>query len=156
MYREMRRKDRQMLDADALNILVKGEYGMLATSDKQNLPYVVPMSYVYADNCIYLHCATEGQKLDNIVENPKVSFCVVGDTKVIPEDFGTAFESVILFGTAEIVQDMEEKLKGLRALVVKYSIDFKVQGEEYIKKDFNKTRVIKINIEHMTGKQRDK
>jgi uncharacterized protein len=155
MYREMRRKDRQMLDADALNILVKGEHGMLATSDKQNLPYVVPMSYVYVDNCIYLHCATEGQKLDNIVENPKVSFCVVGDTKVIPEDFGTAFESVILFGTAEIVQDMEEKLKGLRALVVKYSIDFKVQGEEYIKKDFNLTRVIKINIEHMTGKQRD-
>jgi uncharacterized protein len=155
MYREMRRKDRQMLDADALNILKKGEYGMLATSDKQNLPYVVPMSYVYVDNCIYLHCATEGQKLDNIVENPKVSFCVVGDTKVIPEDFGTAFESVILFGTAEIVQDMEEKLKGLRALVVKYSIDFKVQGEEYIKKDFNLTRVIKINIEHMTGKQRD-
>jgi uncharacterized protein len=155
MYREMRRKDRQMLDADALNILVKGEYGMLATSDKQNLPYVVPMSYVYVDNCIYLHCATEGQKLDNIIENPKVSFCVVGNTKVIPEDFGTAFESVILFGTAEIVQDMEEKLKGLRALVVKYSIDFKVQGEEYIKKDFNLTRVIKINIEHMTGKQRD-
>lgn len=156
MYREMRRKDRQMLDADALNILVKGEYGMLATSDMQNLPYVVPMSYVYVDNCIYLHCATEGQKLDNIKENPKVSFCVVGDTKVIPEEFGTAFESVILFGNAEIIDDMQEKLKGLRALVEKYSLEFKVKGEEYIKKDSNKTRVIKINIEHITGKQRDK
>lgn len=156
MYREMRRKDRQLLDVDAFNILKKGEYGMLATSDMQNLPYVVPMSYVYVDNCIYLHCATDGQKLDNIKENPKVSFCVVGDTKVIPEEFGTAFESVILFGTAEIIDDMQEKLKGLRALVEKYSLEFKMQGEEYIKKDSNITRVIKINIEHITGKQRDK
>ena len=151
----MRRKDRQMLDVDALHILKKCEYGMLATSDVQNLPYVVPMSYVYVDNCIYLHCATAGQKLDNIIANPKVSFCVVGDTKVIPESFGTAFESVILFGTAVIVEDMQEKLKGLRALVEKYSLEFKVQGEEYIKKDSNLTRVIKINIEHITGKHRD-
>jgi len=156
MYREMRRKDRQLLDVDAFNILAKGEYGMLATSDMQNLPYVVPMSYVYVDNCIYLHCATEGQKLDNIKENPKVSFCVVGDTKVIPENFGTAFESIILFGKAEIIQDKQEMVKGLRALVNKYSYDYKVQGEEYINKDAGSTRVIKINIEHITGKQRDK
>lgn len=156
MYREMRRKDRQMLDADALNILKKGEYGMLATCDMQSLPYVVPMSYVYVDNCIYLHCATEGQKLDNIIANPKVSFCVVGNTRVIPEAFGTAFESVILFGTAEIIQDNKEKIEGLRALVGKYSSGYKVQGEEYINKDLTLTRVIKINIEHITGKQRDK
>ena len=155
MYREMRRKDRQLSDVDALNILKKGEYGMLATSDIQNFPYVAPMSYVYVDNCIYLHCATEGQKLDNIKENAKVSFCVVGDTKVIPESFGTAFESVILFGTAEIIQDKQEMVKGLRALVAKYSSDFKALGEEYINKDSGSTRVIKINILHITGKNRE-
>lgn len=154
MYREMRRKDRKMLEADAICILEKGEYGMLATSDTLNNPYVVPMSYAYVDNCIILHCATQGQKLDNIIANPKVSFCVVGSTKIIPESFSTAYESVILFGTAEIVQDNMEKINGLRALVDKYSPDFKMQGAEYINKDMSLTRVIKINIEHITGKQR--
>ena len=154
MYREMRRKDRLMLDEDALILLKKCEFGMLATCDLQNIPYVVPMSYTYANNCIYLHCATAGQKLDNIKANPKVSFCVVGDTKVIPESFSTAFESVILFGTAEIIEDKQEKINGLRALVDKYSKGYKMQGEDYINKDMSLTRVIKIHIEHFTGKQR--
>ncbi|OGO77114.1 MAG: MFS transporter [Clostridiales bacterium GWB2_37_7] len=156
MYREMRRKDRQVTQEEALKILKKAEYGILATSDEQNLPYGVPLSYAYEDHCIYFHCAAIGQKLDNIKVNPKVSFCVVGDTKVIPEEFGTAFESVIVFGTAEIIHDNEEKAKGLRALVDKYSPDFKAAGEEYIKKDFALTSVVRINVEHYTGKQRDK
>ncbi|MDF2839594.1 MAG: transporter, partial [Clostridia bacterium] len=77
MYREMRRKDRQVSQDEALDILKKGEYGILSTSDAQNIPYGVPMSYAYADKYIYLHGATVGQKLDNIKANPKVSFCVV-------------------------------------------------------------------------------
>jgi uncharacterized protein len=154
MYREMRRKDRQVSQEEALDILKKGEYGILSTCDEQNLPYGVPISYAYTDNCIYLHSANVGQKLDNITANPKVSFCVVGDTKVIPEEFGTAFESIIAFGTAEIVQDIKEKAKGLRALVEKYSPDFKAAGEEYIKKDFALTKVVRINLEHITGKKR--
>jgi nitroimidazol reductase NimA-like FMN-containing flavoprotein (pyridoxamine 5'-phosphate oxidase superfamily) len=154
MYREMRRKDRKMSEADAQKVLAKCEYGMLATSDAQNNPYVVPMSYAYADNCIYLHSAKAGQKLDNIIANPKVSFCVVGDTKVIPEEFATEYESVILFGTAEIIEDKQEKFKGLMALVDKYSPGFKMQGADYANKDMSLTRVIKINIEHITGKQK--
>lgn len=154
MYREMRRKDRLMLDSEALDILIKGEYGMLATCDAKSMPYVVPMSYAYADNCLYLHCAKAGHKLDNIIANPKVSFCVVGNTKVLPEEFATAYESVILFGTAEIIEDKQEKINGLMTLVDKYSPGFKMQGAEYINKDMNLTRVIKINIEHITGKQR--
>lgn len=155
MYREMRRKDRQVSKEEAIKLLEKGEYGILATSDQNNLPYGVPLSYVYVDNAIYFHCATVGQKLDNIKVNPKVSFCVIGDTKVIPEAFSTAFESVITFGTAMVVEDRTEKAKGLRALVAKYSPDFMVAGEEYMKKDFALTSVVRIELEHITGKQRD-
>ena len=57
MYREMRRKDRQVTQEEALKILKKAEYGILATSDEQNLPYGVPLSYAYEDHCIYFHCA---------------------------------------------------------------------------------------------------
>jgi nitroimidazol reductase NimA-like FMN-containing flavoprotein (pyridoxamine 5'-phosphate oxidase superfamily) len=155
MHREMRRKDRQTSTEAAIDIIQRGEYGTLATLGEDNMPYVVPLSYAYVENCIYFHCAKVGHKLDNIKINPKVSFCVVGDTKVIPDQFSTAFKSIIAFGTAEIIQDNVAKIKGLKALIEKYSPDFKVEGDEYINKDFSLTSVVKIHIEHITGKHRD-
>lgn len=155
MHREMRRKDRQTTKEFAISLLQKCEYGILATSGKDNMPYAVPISYAYADDSIFLHCAVEGHKLDNIKANPKVSFTVVGNTNVLPDKFSTAFESTVIFGNAEILQDKEEKAKGLRALVEKYSPDFKIEGEEYINRAFDATCVVRINIEHITGKQRD-
>jgi nitroimidazol reductase NimA-like FMN-containing flavoprotein (pyridoxamine 5'-phosphate oxidase superfamily) len=155
MHREMRRRDRQTSTEAAMNILQRGEYGILATLGENNMPYAVPLSYAYVENCIYFHCAKVGHKLDNIKDNPKVSFCVVGDTKIIPNQFSTAFESIIAFGTAEIIEDKEEKIKGLKALIEKYSPDFKMEGDAYINKDFNLTSVVRIHIEHITGKQRD-
>ncbi|MDF2891616.1 MAG: Pyridoxamine 5-phosphate oxidase-related FMN-binding [Clostridia bacterium] len=107
MHREMRRKDRQTSTEAAMDILQRGEYGILATLGENNMPYAVPLSYANVENCIYFHCAKVGHKLDNIKANSKVSFCVVGDTKVIPNQFSTSFESIIAFGTAEIIEDKE-------------------------------------------------
>ena len=155
MYREMRRKDRQATQEEAVQILVKGQYGILATLGEDNMPYAVPLSYAYANNCIYFHCAIEGHKLDNIKRNPKISFCVVGDTKVLPDKFSTVFESVVVFGKAELINDKVEKAKGLSILVDKYSPEFTMEGEEYINRAIDATCVVKINIEHITGKQRN-
>ena len=43
--REMRRKDRLLDSADAVEILKNGEYGVLATVTEDGSPYSVPMSY---------------------------------------------------------------------------------------------------------------
>lgn len=153
MFREMRRQDRKMTDKEAIELLIKGEYGVLSTIGKDLYAYGVPLSYAYVDGAIYFHCANEGQKLDNINDNNKVSFCVVADTRVIPEKFTTNFESVIVFGKAQISLD-DEKRKGLLALVEKYSPDFIEKGTAYMNSDINKTTVFKIDIEHISGKAR--
>lgn len=42
----MRRKDRAISDTEARALLEKAEYGFLATTGNDGLPYGVPLSYV--------------------------------------------------------------------------------------------------------------
>jgi uncharacterized protein len=149
----MRRIDRALSEGEASEILTKGEYGILSTASKAGQPYGVPLSYGYAGNSIFFHCALEGHVIDNMKENDKVSFCVVGQTQVLPAKFSTKYESVVVFGkVSEIIGD--EKQKGLLELVKKYSVGFINEGLKYIESDGGKTRAYKIVIESMTGKAR--
>lgn len=61
----------------------RGEYGFLAMCGVGGYGYGLPMSYVADGDRIYFHCAPEGEKLDAIRENDRVSFCVVDRTRVI-------------------------------------------------------------------------
>ena len=155
MERKLRRDDRAISDGEAQAILQAGEYGVLSTVSVDGQPYGVPVSYAYVGDVLYFHCAVEGHKLDNLKDNNKVSFCVVGKTQVLPDKFATNYESVIVFGTAVEVID-EEKHAGLVEILKKYSPDFMEKGERYIANDSPKARVYKIVIESMTGKARKK
>ncbi|MDF2873829.1 MAG: putative flavin-nucleotide-binding protein [Sporomusa sp.] len=153
MFKQMRRCDRQAGVEDTVAILEKCEYGVLSTVNPDSVPYGVPLSYIYKDGSIYFHSAGEGHKLDNITANSKVSFCVVGDKKSLPEKFTTNYESVIVFGQASPVQGAEKEAV-LLALISKYAPDHMVAGAEYARKAGDKTTVIKVIIEHITGKVR--
>jgi nitroimidazol reductase NimA-like FMN-containing flavoprotein (pyridoxamine 5'-phosphate oxidase superfamily) len=153
MFREMRRKDREIKDNEVIDLLVNSDYGILSTVSQNGYPYGVPVSFVFANNSIYFHCATEGHKLDNLLNNNQVSFCIVGQTCVLPDKFSTKYESVILFGIAnEVFED--EKNIALLEILKKYSPDYLEKGKEYIKNKNEALKVIKISIEHCTGKAR--
>lgn len=150
--RKMRRKDKQIEKNEAIKLLVDCEYGVLSTVADDGQPYGVPLNYVYKDNCLYFHCALIGHKIDNIANNPKVSFCVVGETKVLPADFSTHYESAIAFGTASEIEGTE-RYNALIGLLEKYSSEFMAEGKEFIEKEDKATKVIKIEIEHVSGKK---
>lgn len=154
MFKEMRRKDRLLDEQRTLEVLKTGQYGVLSTSGENGYAYGVPLNYTYMDGSIYFHCATEGNKLENINYNNKVSFCVIGETMPVPETFSYKYECVIVFGTASEALDQEKKA-ALVALIEKYSPEFLEKGMKYIEKDMNKTTVIKISIEQITGKSND-
>jgi len=147
----MRRKDKAMQDGAIINLLQNGEYGVLSTVGGNEQPYGVPLNYVLMNNCIYFHCALEGHKLDNLALNHKVSFCVVGRTNLLPAEFSTEFESVIVFGRASVIEG-EERYQALNALVEKYSQEFVSEGSAYIEKFDSRTHVVRIEIAKMTGK----
>jgi nitroimidazol reductase NimA-like FMN-containing flavoprotein (pyridoxamine 5'-phosphate oxidase superfamily) len=147
----MRRKDKAVDRDAAIHLLQTGEYGVLSTVDAQGQPYGVPLNYVFHDGGLYFHCALQGHKLDNLLANRRASFCVVGRTRVLPAEFNTEYESVIVFGEASVVQG-EERYRALMCLVEKYSPDFVEEGREYIKLHDSRTMVVKLHIRSMTGK----
>ncbi len=151
MFRKLRRKEKQMPEQEAFEVLKNGREGVLATLGADGYPYAVPLNYALYDGNIYFHCAKTGHKIDNLAHHARVSFCVVADAEIIPEKFSTRFTSVIVFGTAAEVFD-DEKAAGLLALVQRYSNEYIEEGKKYIASDMNKTKVFKIEIEQITGK----
>jgi len=98
MFKKMRRREKELSNAEIFAVLDKGEYGILSTVDSDGYPYGVPVHYAYDNGSIYFHSAVSGHKLDNINNNCNVSFCVVVDDRVIPSSFTTRYKSVIAFG----------------------------------------------------------
>ncbi len=153
--KDLRRKDRAITEEEAMALLSRAEYGVLSTVSENMKPYGVPLNFCIIDRCIYFHCAVEGRKIDNIKQNKSVSFCTVGNTEILPDQFGTKYESVIVSGEVEEVFD-DNKQVALEGLLHKYSPDFFDKGLKYIEALREKTRVFKITINSLSGKARKK
>jgi uncharacterized protein len=152
MFREMRRKKQLLFEAETLEILQSCTSGVLAVTGDNDYPYAVPLSYAYKGGKLFFHFAKEGHKLDSIVKNNKVSFCVIKTDDVIPKTFTTHFCSVIVFGRARILTEDIEKKYALECLLEKYSPDYVTEGRSEIERELKLVRVAEVQIEHMTGK----
>ena len=116
MFREMRRKKQALPPEECAAILTKGTSGVLALAGGAGYPYAVPLSYVFAEDRLYFHCAKSGHKLDAIRQDDRASFCVVGQDQIVPEAYTTWFRSVIVFGTVRILEDPAEKRAAIEML----------------------------------------
>lgn len=153
MQHQMRRKDREITRTEAMELLECSEYGILSTCGSDGQPYGIPLSYSVLNDTIYFHCALEGRKLLNIEHDNRVSFCVVGRTEVLPDQFATRYESVVVYGTAQEVVG-EERQQALEGLLEKYSSEYFSEGKEYIKAKDKLTKVFSILVENISGKAR--
>lgn len=153
MFREMRRKKQLLPKESAERILKNGSTGVLAVSGDDGYPYAVPLNYVYEDGRIYFHCARSGHKLDAIRRSSKVSFCVIDGDKIVPDIFATNYRSAIAFGRAKEVDDDAEKAQAMRLFNSKYAPGLPEEGEKEIQKDWNFLSVIRMDVEHFTGKE---
>lgn len=151
MFREMRRKDKLMEHMQVEKIMEDGSYGTLSVIGDSGYPYAVPLNFVYHENAIYFHSATNGHKIDAISADSKVCFTIVDSETIIPEDLNTHFKSVVVFGRASLL-DGEEKLKFLKLLGMKYSGMYEAVVDQGISRELNRTAMIKLQIEHVEGK----
>lgn len=154
----MTRREREITDRnEILEILNKCKVVHIGLTDK-NQPYIVPMNYGYtmADDqlTLYLHGAAQGYKLDVMRANPNTCFEMECD--VVPFEgevacqYGTCYSSIIGRGTAEIVEDTEEKKQAM-------SILMKTQtGKDFTFDDrmVSIVSVIKIHVTEYTAKRR--
>jgi nitroimidazol reductase NimA-like FMN-containing flavoprotein (pyridoxamine 5'-phosphate oxidase superfamily) len=152
MFAEIRRKERAMEPQQVREALECGEHGILSMCGVNGYGYGIPLNYVLEDNHLYFHCAVEGEKLRNLSENNKVSFCVVQNAEVIADKFTTNYQSIIAFGKATFVSSEDEIRRAMLLLVKKYSPEYMETGEKYINQAIKRIQVIRLDIEHLTGK----
>lgn len=115
--------------------------GRIASIDINGYPQIIPMNFVYLQqgylnnnltdtirrsDAVYMHSYPLGEKLDNIKRNPKVGFevdrhiCFLPSYYFHPTDASqadTLYISVVIKGTAYIVEDNEEKSQALNGLM---------------------------------------
>ena len=149
----MRRNDKQINDAAVIDNILRGATVCRLGMCQGDRPYVVPLCFGYEDNALYFHCARDGRKLDILRANSNVCFEVDIDCEVVKAgqacDWGMKYKSVIGFGTAVFIEDVELKRKGLDVIMRQYSdgaFEYPVNAIEDIV-------FIKVEIDSMTGKQ---
>ena len=153
MFREMRRFKQLLPQETAVEILNRNTSGTLALSGDDDYPYAVPISYVYVEGKLYFHSAKAGHKIDAIKKHEKVSFCVIDQDQVVPEKYTTYYRSVIAFGKARLVEDMDEMRRIATVLAMKYSADFKDGISKEIDSSIRNMAIVEMTIDHMTAKE---
>ena len=151
MAHEMKRQEKRMPEAEALDLIKNAEYGVFSTQGEDGA-YGVPVHAALLGETLYIHCALTGHKLENIKADPRVCFSVVEDVTVVEKKFTTRFKSALAFGRARLAQG-DEKRAGLLALVEKFAPEHKKSGATYIDSAFDKTAVIAIDVDRIVGKE---
>jgi nitroimidazol reductase NimA-like FMN-containing flavoprotein (pyridoxamine 5'-phosphate oxidase superfamily) len=150
----MRKANQEITDPKILTeILTNSKICRLAMID-QGLPYILPFNYGYHKNCIYIHSAPVGKKIDILKENPMVCFEVEYQADVVEDEiackWSALYRSVVGYGNVEIVTDFEEKKRGLEIIMLQHGFKGKM---EFDPKEVEFIVVLKLNISTMTGKQ---
>ncbi len=118
-------EDRQVMH----DVLATVEVGYLGILTPDGYPRVVPLSFVAEDDTIILHGASRGEKFEVLKESPPVTFSATIPYANIPSnwmmpDMACAatvfFKSVQINGHAHIIDDLEEKARGLQRFMEKY------------------------------------
>ena len=151
--RLMRRKDREITDRSEIDALIRSQKLMHLALVDGDRPFLVPVFYAFDGAALYFHSASAGTKIEILKRNQNVCF-EIGDWQGIIEsgvacDFEAKHRTVIGFGRAFLVDDEAEKITALDRLVA----NFTAKKFEYPKANLNCTRVIRIEIVSVKGKQ---
>ena len=160
---QIRQKKLEWTDQAQINeFLLTAKTGFLGLAHGQ-LPYVIPLNFVWKDDAIYFHGAAEGRKVKIIEENSKACFTVSEDlgtlTNPVPAKTDTAYRSVMIFGEAELVTELEESVLAMQEMLNKYVPGYFEMAlssshvDKYRSSLGSRTAVYKIKAIEMTAKE---
>ena len=116
-------------------------------------PYVVPMGFAYSEGKVFFHTCSKGLKMESLRRNAHVCFEV---DEALSD--ATMSKSVIIFGTAEIIEDEQRMIPYLQKLIDKYRVP--LNFEEYMRKpgrnrdsELKAARICLITPTKITGRK---
>lgn len=150
-----------MEDAWIRSFLDRAPFGFLATvSDGQ--PFLNSNIFVYDEpaHAIYLHTARTGRTRTNMDAGEPVCFSVAVMGRLLPAaealEFSVEYASVVVFGSARVVEDPAEQSRGLQLLLDRYAPHLR-PGRDYRPiqpGELDRTAVYRLDIESWSGKQK--
>lgn len=154
----MRRRERKIREKETLLAMLKWTpVGRIATINRKGYPVIKPVNFLYRDQKLYIHASLRGEKMEDIRRGSPVCFelddpIAYGSSPGPACMAGYYYRSLIIKGRATSLKEKEKKWKVLEGLMEKYQPE---AGYGPIsEKVMEKTAIIEISIEEMTGKER--
>jgi nitroimidazol reductase NimA-like FMN-containing flavoprotein (pyridoxamine 5'-phosphate oxidase superfamily) len=104
-------KPRELSREESIDLLSKARYGRLGLCI-EGRPYVIPMSFVYSLDKIFLHSRNSGRKVEAARKNPSVCF-------EVDHLIENKWRSVIVAGVAVLSTSMEAKARMFEAFTAR-------------------------------------
>ena len=150
----MRRADKEIKSKSEMERIIRSVNTCRVGFVDGNKPYVLPFNFGYSKGAIYIHCATEGKKLDLIRKNSNVFVEIDTDNAAVgasdPCNYGFRYRSVLSPGKASIITGEKEKVMAL-GVIMRH-----ITGMSFRKFNISKMasiRIIKVVLNGMTGKK---
>ena len=150
----MRRTDKEIGSREEINAIIRGSHVCRIALAMDNMPYIIPVSFGYDGESIYIHTAKEGKKINYFKNSNNVCFEFERNVKLIGNQENACkwtffYESVIGFGKIHELESLEQREVGLNRIMSQYSGKKWVFGEDPLKN----IRVWEIEITSITGKR---
>lgn len=150
----MRRHDKEITSRREIDAIIRSALVCRIALAKGDEPYVVPVSFGYDGDALFIHTAKRGRKIEFFAANSRVCFELENNVSLQTDDRDACkwtfeFESVIGYGSISELETAEDRARGLNQIMLHYS------GREWEIDDAATatTRVWRIDIESVTGKR---
>ncbi len=152
-----RRKEKEIVDGNEINRILKaGKYIVIALAH-ENIPYIVTLSYGFdaAQNYLYFHAANTGAKLDFIQHNAAACGTIIEDRGYLTGQCDHNYASLVIRGQIRQVETLDEKKHGLNVLLNHLEPNPKPILERNIQDDssYQKVTILRFEIESISGKE---
>jgi len=152
----MQKTERELTEAEDIEgLLQRGKYASIALC-RDDEPYIVTLSYGYdrQSRSLYFHTALKGLKNEILATNPRACATIIEDLGYIATQCTHAYRSAVLWGRMTLVEDLDEKKRGMEVLFHHLEDDPDPIRARNLQDDkaYDRVAIMKFEIEKMTGK----
>jgi len=163
---EVRRRDYEMTDREAMLAFLDAQrHGFLAFVRTDGSPGLVALNFVRVGEQLYFHGSPEGEKMQSLARDPRVTFMTADPFSLIPSYWTDRklacpatqyYKAVVVHGEVRIVTSREEKAEALQALMEKLQPEGGhapiSASDPLYSKSLDTTAVLALPLTEMTAK----
>lgn len=152
----LRRKNAEISEEECWNVINAVPHAVLATADSTGIPYGVPITPWVYEGKIYFHGAgaNTGRRAENLKQNPYATLTYIARGKTNESKLDVDYVSVIVSGPVKVLEDKQEKVNMMRALMKRHtpSVDIEKEISKRELKIAAVTNIYELTPERITGK----